>query len=64
MAVAVSEETLLLDVGPVSKGVDVAFDNGYGADDDSGDAVEEEEATVSAVAEKVEFIVDEAVEFW
>lgn len=54
---AVPEGKLLFDVAPVSKGVDVTFDSGYGAENDSGDAVEVEDVTLPMT-------VNEAVEFW
>jgi hypothetical protein len=51
---AVPDGTMLFDVTPVSKGVDVALDSGYGAEDDSGDVVEVEDVELSILAEVVE----------
>jgi len=59
---AVPEGRLLFDVVPVSKGVAVALDNGYGADDDSEDAVDVGDVELSIPAEAVELGYPEDLE--
>ncbi len=56
---AVPEGRLLFDVVPVSKGVAVALDNGYGADDDSEDPDDPDHEIVrTEVRDPTEAIVD------